>query len=131
MNYITAFFENLFNNMLGGTASIVPSATETTVSVLPTVTYSAASETIARGFEHEDSLVGTSLVGTGSSVSSAAMDANAASNYDYDIKAAQAYVESMDEIELNEFIEKLEGVQIVEQPKVLQKTLNNNNFPRV
>ena len=124
MNYITAFFENLFSNMLGGTASIVPSAVDTTLSTLPTITYSAASETVAKGLEQEDSLVGTSLMGTGTSVSSAAMDARAATNYDYDVKAAQAYVESMDVEELNEFIEKLEGVEIVEQPKVLQKTYN-------
>ena len=128
MDYIIIFFKNLFSYILGGITSIVPSVSNSTVSVLPTLTSTGAVETTAIGADQENFILGTALTTLGGSVSSVAMDASLA--YIEDVVPAQAYVESMDEPELREFIVKLEGLNIEEQPKVLQRTLDNK-FPRV
>ena len=117
MKYTTIFMENFFGSLLGGVSSIGES-------VFPTTTACAATSTIRKGCRQEDSLYGAILTGIGTSVSSAIPTTDQLASRDVEI--AQAYMESMDESELNEFIEKLESVEIVEQPKVLQKTINRN-----
>ena len=120
MKYTSIFFENF----LGGASSVF----ESSMSVFPTTTACAATSTIRRGCDQENSLYGAILTGIGSSVSSAIPTTNQLASHDVEI--AQAYMESMDESELNEFIEKLESIEIVEQPKILQKTFNNNKYPK-
>lgn len=117
MKYTTIFMENFFGSLLGGISSIGES-------VFPTTTACAATSTIRKGCRQEDSLYGTILTGIGSSVSSAIPNTSQAASHD--VALAQAYMESMDETELNDFINKLENLQIEEKPKVLKKTYSKN-----
>ena len=112
------FVENFLGSFFGGASSIGDSS----LSVFPTTTTCAATSTIRRGCEQENSLYGATLTGVGTSVSSAIPTTDQLASHD--VAVAQAYMESMDETELNDFINKLENLQIEEKPKVLQKTYN-------
>ena len=85
--------------------------------------YLTATETTATGFDQENDFLGTTIVGLGSSISSAAVE----TNFDFkkEVEPSQVYVESMSVEELNTFINKLENFEIEDKPKVLQKTLND------
>ncbi len=73
-------------------------------------------------FEDDCPLEGTTTLTTASSMitSNVNVDVNT-----YNTSVSQAYVECMDETELNELVEKLENIEIEDKPKTLTKTINN------
>jgi len=117
MEYIVNFI-NLLIGKLGG--SISPST-------LSASTHIAATGTFFDGLDNldDDSLAGTTTISVASAVTGAANEAYDQSQYN--MSASQAYVQALNEEELEYFISELEGYQIIEdvkqQPKVLKKTI--------
>ena len=118
MNYISNLIQNFvqsFGEILNGTfGSLASTLSGSLESTFPTVTYGAATTTSMDGStkiagDHE--IVGTSMVATGSALSSAVGDT---SDVDVNLVSTQAYVEAMSDKELEEFIIKLENTKVVE-----------------
>ena len=119
MNYITNFiinFAHSFGELLEGTfGSLFSTSSGSLESTLPTVTTGVGTTTVIGGSMEtsEDGLsnetLGTSSITTGSAVVSAA---NNNIELDVDLNTTQSYVESMSDEELEEFICKLENVNV-------------------
>lgn len=112
MNFINNFlnsFIGIFNSFFGSLSSA------------PTI-QTGASYTSSVGLEEMDnnSLTGSTTITTASAVSSSASNTT---SYAYDIKVTEAYIESMNQEELEEFIYKLENTNLEEKPKTLTKKL--------
>lgn len=134
MNYFMNLLQNFVNNageLLQGTfGSVFSSSTGSLESVLPTVTYGTATSSTLEGtadINNDKETTGSLLVTTGSALTSAVNDMP---NVDVSTLQTQAYVESMSDEELEEFIVRLEGTNVVEYDinKSLTKTPDNKNI---
>lgn len=124
MEYIVNFINLLIGKLWG---SVSPST-------LSASTHLAATGTFLDGFDNldENSLTGTTTMSVASAVTGAANEAYDQSQYD--LNASEAYVQAMNQEELEYFISELEEYQIVEdinnQPKILKRTVNREKTNR-
>ena len=109
MNYLI----NFINNLGGALIAQINSIFNTSSSTLPSCTYSSASATLSNGIEkleNGDSLYGTALTSTATAVSNAGI--NTVYNESIqNLELTQAYVESMNDEELNALITRLETIE--------------------
>lgn len=123
MEYIINFISLLIGK-LGG--SISPSTLSASTNFSATGTFFDGLDNLSG----DDSLAGTTTISVASAVTGAANEAYDQSQYD--LNASKAYVQALNEEELNYFISELEEYQIVEdinsQPKILKRALNQKNI---
>lgn len=121
--FISNFFEHfvrIFSNFW--MSSITPSS-----SCAPSLGHTSATITSIKGTSNifgDEPLSGTTTLTTASAMTSAVNETYSIQAYNMNV--TQAYVESMDTNELNEFIGKLENIERNEKPKTLAKTINKN-----
>lgn len=134
MNYFMNLLHNFVSNageLLQGTfGSAFSSSSGSLESTLPTVTYGTATSSTLEGttdLGNDKETTGSLLITTGSALTSAVNDMP---NIDVSAMQSQAYVESMSDEELEEFIVRLEGANVVEYDidKTLAKTIDSKNI---
>lgn len=134
MNYFMNLLHNFVSSageLLQGTfGSVFSSSSGTLESTLPTVTYGTATSSTLEGtadLGNDKETTGSLLITTGSALTSAVNDMP---NIDVSAMQSQAYVESMSDEELEEFIVRLEGTNVVEYDidKTLAKTIDSKNI---
>ena len=124
MHVTSLFLENFFEGSLMSLGSIIPSSAVLSSSLTTTEITATGSSIIGTNSmdDNDVSILGTSSISSGLTTASSGF--HAMQDTSKQLEMTQAYIESMDERELEEFIARLEQKQvgeIVKETKPFQK----------